>query len=210
MAGAPAGLIVAESLAAAVGHAWRAPREAMANQVARGLSEPRAVFHLLTACGLYAVASLPAAVREAAQLDVEDPLSAAIAAHLFGYLGVAPLVAYGAAALIHLAARGFGATGPFLAARAALFWALLLGTPIALALALLGVAAEASGTAGLLLSIQLLGYAGLGYWLWLFAASLAEAEGFAGTGRVAAVVAATFVGVAAVLAALAGGSATAG
>ena len=35
-----------------------------------------------------------------------------------------------------------------------------------------------------------LGYAALAFWLWLLAASLAEAEGFAGTGRVAAVLAA--------------------
>ena len=35
--------------------------------------------------------------------------------------------------------------------------------------------------------LSVLGYAGLAFWLWLFAASLAEAEGFSATGRVAAV-----------------------
>lgn len=182
----------------------------MAAQARQGLSEPRALVHLMAACGLYAVASLPAAVRTAADLVVDDPLSGSIAAHLFGYLFVGPLAAYGAAAVVHLIARAFGGTGSFLAARAALFWSLLLGTPIALALALLGVPAEALGSAGLLLSIQLLGYAGLGCWLWVFAASLAEMEGFEVTGRVAAAVLAAFAGIALVLAALAGGGATAG
>ena len=89
---------------------------------------------------------------------------------------------------------------------AALFWSALLVAPLALALALLGVAAEI-GRPGLLPWVSWLGYAGLAFWLWLFAASLAEAEGFAGTGRVAAVVAAAFAGIAGLLGFVAGGGA---
>ena len=51
-----------------------------------------------------------------------------------------------------------------------------------------------------------LGYAGLAFWLWLLAASLAEAEGFAATGRVAAVLAAGFAAVAGLFEVLAGGA----
>jgi hypothetical protein len=191
---------MAEGLVDAIWHGWRDPRGAMARQVAAGLGEPRALFHLMLACGLYFVASLPNAVREARALAI--PNEGAIAAHLFAWIAVAPLIAYALAALVHVLARAFGGRAGFLAARAALFWSALLAAPVALALAVVGVAAEA---AGLLPWTSWLGYAGLGFGLWLFAASLAEAEGFA-TGRVAAVVAAAFAGLAGLLALVGGGA----
>jgi hypothetical protein len=49
----------------------------------------------------------------------------------------------------------------------------------------------------------------MGFWLWLFAASLAEAEGFAETRKVAAVVVLAFGSLAALLAILSGGPARA-
>jgi hypothetical protein len=101
--------------------------------------------------------------------------------------------------------RLFGARPGFLAARAALFWSALMAAPVALLLAVVGVAAEARPA--LLPVASLLGYAGLAFWLWLFAASLAEAEGFAATGRVAAVLAAAFAGVAGLLGVVTGGGA---
>lgn len=198
------------SLTGSIGHAWRAPRAAMAAQIAEGLDDVRALFHLMLACGLYFLASLPNALREAQVLDIDDPRSGAIAAHLFGYLILAPLLAYGAAALVHLLARAFGGRGGFLAARSAVFWSLLLGTPIALGLSLLGVVVEVGGAAALLPSLSLLGYAGLAFWFWLFSASLAEAEGFSATLRVAAVVGAAFIGVVAGLTMLSAGSGAAG
>jgi hypothetical protein len=189
---------------------WRAytdPRGAMAGQVAQGLSEPRALFHLVLACGLFFLASVPNALRTAQGLGIEDRVSAAVAAHLFAFVVVAPLLFYGLAALVHLIARGFGARGSFLAARAALFWTLLLGTPLALALALAGVVAEAVPV--VLPWVAWLGYAGLAFWLWLFAAGVAEAEGFVATLLVAAVLVAVFAAAAAVLRVLAGGAAAA-
>lgn len=183
-------------LAAAMRHAYRSPRGAMARQVAAGLGERQALVHLFLACGLGFLASLPAAIRTARGITAEDPVAAAIAAHLFGYFFVAPLLLYGLAALVHLVARAFGGRGGFLAARAALFWSALLGAPIAMVLAVLGVLAEAAGWPRLLPLLAFLGYAGFGFWLWLLAASLAEAEGFAATGRVAAVVGAAFAGIA--------------
>jgi hypothetical protein len=194
---------MAEGLVDAIWRGWRDPRGAMARQVAAGLSEPRALFHLMTACALYFVASLPNALRTARSLTIPDPVEGAIAAHLFAWIVVAPLLGYGLAALVHLAARAFGGRRPFLAARAALFWSALLGAPLALGLALIGVAADAGGPT-LLPWATWLGYAGLAFGLWLFAASLAEAEGFAATGRVAAVVAAAFAGIGGLLALLGG------
>jgi hypothetical protein len=195
---------MAEGLVDSIRHGWRDPRASMARQVAAGLSEGRALVHLMLACGLLFVASLPNAIRESRALSIEDPVEGAIAAHLFGFLALAPLLAYGLAVLVHLAARAFGARGGFRAARAALFWSALLAAPVALALALLGTAIEALVPALLPLATGL-GYAGLAFWLWLFAASLAEAEGFAATGRVAAVVAAAFAGLAGLLGLAAGG-----
>jgi hypothetical protein len=188
----------------AMARAYGDPRGAMSAQLAQGPNEPRALFHLMLAAGLFFVASLPNAIREARSLAVDDALSGVIAAHLFGYLFVAPLIAYGMAALVHLLARSFGGTGGFLSARAAVFWAALLGAPIALALALIGVGAEVATGRERLLSLDVLGYASLGFWLWLFAASLAEAEGFSATRRVALAVGLAFGALAALLAVLSG------
>jgi hypothetical protein len=175
---------------AAMAGAYRDPRRVMARQVAEGLSEPRALAHLMLACGLGFVASLPAAARTARGIAADDPLEAAIAAHLFGYLVLAPLILYALATLVHLAARAFGARGGFLAARAAVFWSALLAAPLALGFALARLAAEAAGGGPLLLWLDYLVYAGSAFWLWLFAATLAEAEGLGATAPVAAAVAA--------------------
>src|SRR5690606_25802348 len=110
----------------AIGRGWRDPRGAMAEELARGRNEVRALLHLMVACVLLFVASLPQAAREARGLAIDDPLAGAIAAHLFGYLAMAPLLFYGLAALVHLVARAFGGRGGFAEARAALFFSLLL------------------------------------------------------------------------------------
>jgi hypothetical protein len=185
---------------------WRDPRGAMQEEVAAGLGENRALVHLMLACGLFFVASLPTALRQARGIEADDPVSAAIAAHLFAWGALAPLAAYGLAAVVHLAARGFGAQIGFLAARAAFFWSALALAPFAVLAALVDVAAELAAPR-VLPWIGWLDYAGLALWLWVFSGSLAVAEGFERTGRVAAVVAAGFAGVAGLLAVLAGGDA---
>ena len=189
-----------------MGRAYRHPRRTMAQHIDQGLSEPHALFNLAAACLLLFLASLPNAVREAASLDVDEPLTATIAAHIFGYFFVAPLLFYFAAAATHLVARAFGGEGSFLSARSALFWSALLGGPIAMLLSLVGVGAQVLGLPAQLPWLSYLGYAGLAFWLWLFAASLAEAEGFAATREVLAMLALVFAGVAVAVTMLAGGS----
>lgn len=169
------------SLTGAIARAWVHPRAAMARQVEEGLSEPRALFHLMLASGLLFVASLPTAVATARRLAVEDPMSGTVAAHIFGYFFVAPLLAYGGAALAHLCVRAFGARAPFLAARSALFWSVLVAAPAVLAVtALEALALPLVGGAALPL-VRVLGYLGFAFWVWVFAASLAEAEGLRAT-----------------------------
>ncbi len=189
-------------LVAGIGRAWRNPRTEMRARIAGGLTEGTLLSWLFIACALGFVASLPDALRTARGLEIEDPVAGAIAAHLFGYMFVAPLLLYGISALVHLLARPFGARGGFFGARAALFWSLLAAAPVALVLALVGVLAQGAPAPWL----AGLRYAGLAVWLWLFAASLAEAEGFAGTGRVAAVLALAFAGLALSLTSVAHGA----
>ncbi|HET9068449.1 MAG TPA: YIP1 family protein [Amaricoccus sp.] len=172
----------------AIARSWRDPRGVMAAQVAAGLSEPRALMHLMLACLLVFVARLPAAVRSAGALPVEDGVSAAVSAHLFGWIAVAPLLGYGLAALIHLLARAFGGRGGFLAARAALFWSALATCPAILAIGLADALGVALTGGGAVPGLAWFGLAAAGLWAWIFAASLAEAEGFGSTGRVAAAV----------------------
>ncbi len=198
------------SLVGAIGRGWRDPRGTMATQIHEGLDEARALFHLMLACGLLCVASLPGAVRASRSIEADDPLSGAIAAYLFGYLFVLPLIAYGAAALMRLVAQRFGGTGSYLAMRSALFWTMLAGAPIALGLALVRVFAEAAPDAGLLPMVTLLGYAGLAVWIWLLAGAIAAAEGFGSTMRVAVAIALVFVGAGLLVSGLAGGGRVAG
>lgn len=192
---------VSGSLAGAIACAWVDPRAAMARQVREGLSESRSLFHLMLAAGLLFVASLPAAVRTSRTLAIDEPLNGVISAHIFGYFFLAPLLAYGVAAASHLFARVFGARGGFIGARAALFWSLLVAAPAALAIAAVGTIAEMIH-GGALPIFGLLGYAGLAFWLWIFAASLAEAERLGPTWQVALAAAVALAALVALLAAL--------
>jgi hypothetical protein len=195
-----------EGLAAAMAAAYPDPRGSMARQIASGLAEARALFYLMAACGVLFVASVPNALRAARGLDADEPVSAALGAHLFGYLFLAPVLLYVSALLVHWIARGFGGRGTALATRAAVFWSLLLAAPVALAIALVGVVAEVAAGPAVLPWVGVLSYAGLALWLWIFAACLAEAERFENSGLVAAVIVAAFGGVAGLLAVLAGGA----
>jgi hypothetical protein len=187
---------MARGVVARIWRSYRDPRGVMAARIAEGLSEPRALGDLFLACGLAFVASMPNAVREARDLAIADPVAGVVSAHLFGYLFVAPLLFYGLAAVLHLVAGAFGGTAGFLGARTAVFWAAVLGGPIALGLALMSAVSEVAAGGARLPWGEAFGYVGFAFWLWLLAASLAEAEGFRKTYRVAAALAIVFAGVA--------------
>ncbi|PZQ49232.1 MAG: YIP1 family protein [Rhodovulum sulfidophilum] len=195
-----------EGLVATMARAYHRPRAVMARLLASA-TEGRALAWLFIACALAFVASVPAALTRARDLGIEDPVAGVIAAHLFAYLFVAPLVAYGFAALAHLLARAFGAAPGFLKARVALFWALLLAAPLALLLAALRVVAERLGAPGL---VGPLGWAALAFWLWLFAAGFAEAEKLGATWQVGVATALVFALVATALSLLTRGAPVAG
>lgn len=178
---------MAESLVNAIWRGWRHPRRAMAAQVATGLTERRALFHLTLACTLFFLASVPAGLRRAETLDIADPVAGVLSAHVFGYLALGPLLAYGLAALIHIGGRGFGARGGFLGARSAFFWTLLLVAPLALGLALAGMVLERTVPSLMPVAVWLSRGIAL-FGVWLLAASLAEAEGFVSTRKVLLVI----------------------
>ena len=162
-----------QSLVAEMGPAYRRPRAAMARQLAAGLSEGRALFHLGLAC----IASVPSALERAASIDADDPVNAAIAAQIFGFIVLLPMIAYGLAALMRGVSRLIGGSGSGLAMRSALFWSMLLAAPIALLLAAFGSLAR-SGVEGVASVSVWIGYVALGYWFWLLAAAVAESERF--------------------------------
>jgi Yip1 domain len=197
---------MARGLVDAMLEGYRGPRASM-TRLMRDTREDRALMLLMTACGIGFVASMPSALARAERLPTDDPVSVAIAAQLFGFLFLAPLLLYGLAALTHLAARALGGRGSFLGARTALFWSLALTAPVALAIALLGVLLGATVGAAALPWLALLRYAGLAFWLWVFAACLSEAEGFERSWRVAAALAAVYGGLAALLLAAPGAAA---
>ena len=129
MAGAAPALsaMARRSLVDAIWLAWRHPRRAMAAEIAAGLSE-RAGAPSPDA-GLRALLRREPAERGARGegAAAEDPVGAAVAAHLYGYVALAPLLAYGLAAVVHSSRAASGARRGFLAARAALFWSALAG-----------------------------------------------------------------------------------
>ncbi|MEM9524053.1 MAG: YIP1 family protein [Pseudomonadota bacterium] len=107
------------------------PREIMRRQLAHA-GETRALAYVMIACFLFFVARLPLLSREA-HLDRGGPDFPALAAGVFvGAVLFAPLVLYGLAAASHVIAKGLGGQGGWLAARLALFWALLAMAPLVL------------------------------------------------------------------------------
>ncbi len=151
------------SLAVEMLGGYRWPRRAIERQIGVGLVEGRALFHLMLGCALLCVASIPAALRSAAELPIADAASAAVASRIFGYVVVLPILAYAGAGLIRLVSGGSG-----LAVRSALFWSVLLGGPIALCLSAIGPALP-DGVRSILSPLAAM------TWLWLASASLGAA-----------------------------------
>jgi hypothetical protein len=166
--------------------AYPDPRASVRRQLGEGVRESQALFFLMAACGLFFVASMPAAIRAARALDTVEPVSAAVGAHLFGFLFAAPLLFYAAALVVHGVCRLVGGRGTALEVRIAVFWSLLLAAPLTLGVALVGAVVEVAAGPDAAAVAGALGYGVFGLWIWFFSAGLAEAEGFGHSGRVAA------------------------
>jgi hypothetical protein len=115
--------------------AFAAPRETMRRQLAGGENEGRALIYLMVGCLMFFVAQWPRLAREHF-FDPSIPLEARISAALFGWIFIAPLFFYVVAAVSHIFARLAGGGGTWFTARMALFWSLLVISPLVLLLGL--------------------------------------------------------------------------
>lgn len=106
-----------------------APGAVMRSILARGPGEERALAYLAGACLLIFVAQWPRLSRQA-HYDDSVPFQALIWGALMAWLFIAPLLFYGLAGLVQLAARALGRPGRGLALRIALFWSLLAASPM--------------------------------------------------------------------------------
>ena len=143
------------------------PRQVMAERLAAGPREDRALAYLMGACVLIFVAQWPRLSREAF-VDPSVELNALMAGALFGWVLVAPLFFYCLALVVHWILRllGRGSTG--YKSRIALFWALLAAAPMWLLSGLLnGFAADSPGT-------SLIGIVALGAFVVFWASGVLE------------------------------------
>lgn len=108
--------------------AYRRPAPVFRRRLGAGVREDRALAVLMAACLLIFVAQWPRLQRLA--LEGGEAFEPLVGATLFAWLFVMPLVAYALGTLTHLVARAFGGRGSAYAARFALFWALLVASPL--------------------------------------------------------------------------------
>ncbi len=108
--------------------AYRRPVAVFRRRLGDGPREDRALATLMVACLLVFASQWPRLQRVA--LETGEALEPMLGGALFGWLFVMPLVAYALGTLTHLVARLFGGRGTGFSARFALFWALLVASPL--------------------------------------------------------------------------------
>ncbi|AML52909.1 hypothetical protein [Falsihalocynthiibacter arcticus] len=108
---------------------YRAPSRAFARQLREGVSESRVLAYLMIAVVVIFIAQLPRLARET-YLDPSIEFDARVGAAILGWLFFMPLALYAVSfvvvilqKLIRMQAHGF-------TTRMALFWALLVSTPV--------------------------------------------------------------------------------
>ncbi|MBT0956716.1 YIP1 family protein [Alphaproteobacteria bacterium KMM 3653] len=110
---------------------FRHPRRVMRAILSEGRREDRAIAYLMAACFIVFVGQWPLAARQA-HLDPSVPLEARLGAALLAWMFIMPLVLYALGALSHLVMRLIRGSGSFYGARMALFWTLLVVSPLLL------------------------------------------------------------------------------
>lgn len=161
-----------------IAESYRNPAQVMHRHLAQGPREDRALMFLMLSCALLFMAQWPRLARKAA-IDDTVTLEALLAGALFGWVFVAPLFFYGLAAFSRIVARLAGGRGSYSSARLALFWSLLVVTPLALLRGLV------SGLAGPGLLDMIAGLIVLGFFGYLWFANLRAAERPAAVGTAA-------------------------
>ncbi len=140
---------------------YRYPRAVIANKLAQGAREDRAIATLLGACLLMFISNLPSLARQAHM--EETSLLRLLSYSVYGLFFFFPLIAYMLAAVTRILALPLRPTGGWYAARLALFWALFATTPLMLLNGLVSGFVEnqsARNTVGLLWLVGFL-------WLWV-------------------------------------------
>ncbi|MCB1357195.1 MAG: YIP1 family protein [Maritimibacter sp.] len=108
--------------------AYRRPAPVFRRRLGEVPREDRALAVLMAACLMVFVAQWPRLQRVAFETGEDfEPL---VGGALFAWLFVMPLVAYALGTVTHLIARALGGHGSPYAARFALFWALLVASPL--------------------------------------------------------------------------------
>jgi hypothetical protein len=135
--------------------------------------DERVLMYLVVAILLFFVARIPNLLQVSAiQANAEVSMAAIFVTNLVASFFFAPLFFYLLAALSHLAAKGFGGSGTGYGARLALFWALLVISPLSLVTTIIQVAYPAEWLAtALLVGMFLL-------FTYIWGTCLCVAEGF--------------------------------
>ncbi len=108
--------------------AYVAPRAVFRARLGAGPREDRALVVLMAACLLIFVAQWPRLQRAA--LESGQDFQMLVGGSLFAWLFMVPLLAYAIGTISHLLARALGGGGSPYGARFALFWALLVASPL--------------------------------------------------------------------------------
>lgn len=108
---------------------WRRPGEVARSLLAQGQREDRALVYLMIGCGLIYFGQWPRLIR-IAQEGGEVPLQALLGGALMGWMFIAPLIAYGLAALLRLGMVALRRPVGWYHARLALFWSLFASSPL--------------------------------------------------------------------------------
>lgn len=129
------------SVAGEILQSYRGVRTSMRRQLEAHPGEERLLIYLVVAILLFFVARVPnLLVLSAAQATEEVSSNAIFVTNLVSSFFFAPLLLYGLASVSHLIAKVFGGRGSGYTARLALFWSVLVISPLALVSTILQLA----------------------------------------------------------------------
>ena len=152
--------------------AYRAPRAVFLRRLGDTVREDRALAVLMAACILIFAAQAPRLQR--LSIETGQELNPLLGGALFAWLFIMPLAAYGISAISHLLAKIVGGKGSWFSALFALFWALLVASPLWLLWGLV------TGFIGTGIEEQIVGAIALGAFLIHWIVNLVTAEARAG------------------------------